>query len=192
AVSPCDWQFSGGDGQRPEVIQDAAAEPRLRFSLSHTRGLAACLIARHVDVGVDVEPVDNKVNAMSIGERYFSAYESRQLAELSGDARHERFLEYWTLKEAYVKACGVGLSVPLDDFFFYRDGDETWQIEFSSQAHSPPNAWQFWCGRPTPDHILSIAIRRPGQRPFDVTIRETVPLGGSPDSPTRPTEIFPT
>lgn len=184
-VSPRDWQFNGEHGQRPEIVNNDLAEPPLRFSLSHTRGLAACIITRQADVGVDVEPIDNKVNAMTIGERFFSSYESQQLAGLSGDARRERFLQYWTLKEAYVKACGVGLSIPLDDFYFHRDDSAAWRIKFTSAPDSAAEAWQFWSGRPTAGHIMSIAIRRRDERPFDISIQESLPLGGPLDSHSR-------
>ncbi|MDA1052765.1 MAG: 4'-phosphopantetheinyl transferase superfamily protein [Planctomycetota bacterium] len=177
-VAPQEWRFSRQDGERPEILHGPDPESQLRFSLSHTPGLAACIIAEDVDVGVDVETLNREVDAMSIGNRYFSRFESRDLAGLSGCARQTRFLEYWTLKEAYLKACGRGLSIPMNDFSFACDDNGVWRIGFFSDAHSTPDAWQFLCVRPTPDHVMSVAIRRLDRQPFEIPTRETVPLDG--------------
>ena len=76
----------------------------MQFNLSHTRGLAACAIARDVSIGIDVECLERNTDWGSIAGRYFSRFETRALAALPVGERPERFFEDWTLKEAYVKA----------------------------------------------------------------------------------------
>jgi 4'-phosphopantetheinyl transferase len=174
-VRPEAWKFFSEELGRPEIDSNSPRTDHLRFNLSHTKGLAACAIARNVAIGIDVESLDRQVDSEAIAPRYFSHYETQQLAKLSGAKRDARFLEYWTLKESYLKASGVGLSIALDSFHFHRDQDGGWQIRFDSEAFDP-DEWQFTCLRPTPAHVMSIAIHRPNQAAYEIDIDETVPL----------------
>lgn len=174
-IHPAAWKFSSEEGGRPELTTDEPHHDRIRFNLSHTRGLAACVIARDVSVGIDVERLDRRVDAESIASRYFSDEESQHLAALSADERTARFLEYWTLKESYVKANGGGLSIPLDSFSFRHECNDAWRIHFVGMERDPDD-WQFVCLKPTPEHVMSIAIHRPGQTDYHIRINNTVPL----------------
>ncbi len=175
SVAPQAWRFDVGPQGRPEISKSQRAVTDLRFNLSHARQLAACVIARHVDVGIDVECLDRKVDIVSIADRYFAPSESAQLARLTGHDQELRFLEYWTLKEAYVKAQGGGLSIPLDAFHFQQDEHRQWRIGFSDSSERP-DRWQFRCLRPTPKHVMSIAIHRGDQPDFDLAISESAPV----------------
>lgn len=177
-VQPQSWTFSSEELGRPEIDSIAPHSDRIRFNLAHTGGLAACVIARNVDVGIDVECLDRRVDSASLAPRYFSQYETQQLAELSGAERETRFLEYWTLKEAYVKALGGGLSIPLDDFYFCRDQAGEWRIAFDAEA-SHPDDWQFACLRPTPKHVMSIAIHRRNKLDYEIDVGEALPLSAT-------------
>ena len=83
---------------------------------------------RNEEVGIDVERFDRRCDMEAIARRYFSALEIQELMSLGMGDRPARFLEYWTLKEAYVKARGLGLSIPLDSFYFYCDEQNVWRI----------------------------------------------------------------
>src|SRR6516225_1536369 len=106
-VEPHAWQFRTGEHGRPEI-----AEPfsRLRFNISHTRGLAACAIVLDSDIGFDVEETSKDVPIDNL-ESFFSAREAEALRSTPSEGHRERFFTYWTLKEAYIKARGVGLSI---------------------------------------------------------------------------------
>lgn len=94
-----------------------ANEPTdLRFNVSHTDGLAALAFARKREVGVDVEKIRPGCDAEKLAERFFSALERDYITRLSGDALDEAFFRCWTRKEAFIKAKGGGLSIPLDKF----------------------------------------------------------------------------
>ena len=177
-VPPQAWAFCSEELGRPEIAPDSTSGDCIRFNLSHTSGLAACVITRDVDIGIDVECLDRPVDAASIAPRYFSPYEVQQLGKVPEAERETRFLEYWTLKEAYVKARGGGLSIPLDTFYFHSDQDGEWRIGFDSDE-SQPDEWQFTCMRPTPNHIMSIAIHRPNQSAYEIDVAEAVPLAAT-------------
>src|SRR5260370_32898477 len=71
---------------------------------------------RHSDIGIDVEQVRRDFDWEAIARRFFSAHEQSQLAALPADERVEGFFRCWTRKEAYIKATGDGLSLPLSQF----------------------------------------------------------------------------
>lgn len=154
---PRDWQFSIGAHGKPEVIVPAGA-PRLRINLSHTRGLAAAALTVEHDIGIDVEWLDRQPHVDELAERMFAERERQQLATIPDAERTEAFLRFWTLKEAYVKAIGKGLSQPLDAFFFElgRPG-----IHFADPDADDPARWHFDQLRLEPEHLLALAVRHP-------------------------------
>jgi len=153
-VAPAEWTFSADSYGKPSVATPAST---LSFSLSHTRALVACAVVRGRPVGVDVEDASRPA-PLEIAERYFVPAERRDIFAADPDQRTRRFFEYWTLKEAYVKACGLGLSLPLDRFELRRDADSSWRIAFVPLPLDDPAAWWFraWS---TPTHQAAVALR---------------------------------
>ena len=90
----------------------------LRFNLSHNNNLIICAVCLNHDIGCDVESLSRKISVNNIARRYFSTSEYQSLKMLPPAAQRSRFFEYWTLKEAFVKATGRGLSQGLDTFSF--------------------------------------------------------------------------
>jgi 4'-phosphopantetheinyl transferase len=138
-VDAAAWRFTGGARDRPEIAAPSIA-PRLRFSLSHTRGLAACAIASEVDVGFDVEPVE-RAAPLEVAPRFAPA-ERAALASLPPGQREERFFVYWTLKEAYAKACGLGLAIALDEVSFEVDSTNV-RASFGPGRPDDERVWRF-------------------------------------------------
>ena len=155
-LSPGDWRFSVNDYGKPEID---SIEPRLRalsFNLSHTRGCVACAIALNGPLGVDVERIEQSQHLQGIADQYFSEEEALWLSECSKELRNVRIIELWTLKEAYLKAIGVGLfGSPADISFWF---DEHAQIEFMEPPNGP-HEWHFALFEPFHDIRLGIAIR---------------------------------
>lgn len=167
SVAPEQWQFAANAWGRPEISGPSGA-PRLRFNLTNTQGMVAIIVSSEHEVGLDVEPLDRDSETTAIADRYFSPSEVRALFSLPKDEQRARFFDYWTLKEAYIKACGMGLAIPLDHFSFQIEPAKPIGISFHPKRDDDPAAWQFAQHRPTPRHLLSAAIRR-GPRP-DVSI----------------------
>jgi len=167
-VSPEDWRFRVGTHGKPEIASPTPALP-LSFNLSNTDGMVVCLVAREVPVGVDVEHTERGGELDSIAEHFFSPREVRDLIEVGPSGLNERFFAYWTLKEAYIKAHGLGLAIPLDQFSFVLE--EPIRVETDPRRKDDPARWQF--GRVPLDgpHALAYAIQR-GPRPdFAVSVR---------------------
>jgi len=174
-VDPAEWQFIRNKYGRPEIVRPSTVPP-LRFNLSNSAGLIACLVTRAIDAGVDVEDLHRKGETVKIANRYFSPHELAALQALPPDRQRHRFFEYWTLKESYIKARGMGLSIPLDQFSFHLEGNLPVTISFGPTLEDDPQAWQFDRYRPSDRHLMAVAIRRGSGPPVRVDLRETVPL----------------
>jgi 4'-phosphopantetheinyl transferase len=106
-------EFSFGVSGKPAVSDD----PELRFNKSDSGDLAVYAIANGCDVGVDVEQLRDVADAERIAAQYFSPEETTELLrENAAVGRREAFFRCWTRKEAYIKAVGGGLSIPLSEF----------------------------------------------------------------------------
>lgn len=160
-VAPRDWPFVIGEHGRPELAFRPTGVPDLRFNLSHTPGLVACAVAIGREVGVDVEHVGRRVTH-EVPERFFSAREVADLRALPATEQHAVFFDYWTLKEAYIKARGLGLTLPLRHFTFLRTPGQAPSISFAPELHDDAASWQFAQFWPTADHRMSVAVRRTG------------------------------
>lgn len=173
-IPPAAWRFVENAHGRPE-IDPACGAGGLRFNLSHTDGLIVCLVARELDVGVDVEDTARRLDdAMAIAARFFSPREAAALAAVPEPERLDRFFQYWTLKESYIKARGMGLALPLAAFSFDVDRDPP-AIAFEPPIEDDPSAWQFTRVRLGP-YALATAIR--SRTPVAIRLREGAPLLG--------------
>ena len=98
------------------ALASAALRPEICFNLSHSHGLAVVAIGQEREVGIDVELIRAEFASEAIAKRYFSAKEIDELSGLPAELRTEGFFLCWTRKEAYIKAKGDGLQIPLDSF----------------------------------------------------------------------------
>ena len=173
AVAPADWTFTANAHGRPELVDRPRGVPDLRFNLSHTEGLVACAVTIGREIGVDVEHVGRRLTH-DIAGRFFAPREVRDLHALPAGEQPTVFFDYWTLKEAYIKARGFGLALPLGDFAFTLSPQARPAITFEPTLDDDPATWQFVQDWPTPHHRLGLAVRRQGSDP-PVRIRFVVP-----------------
>ena len=88
----------------------------IRFNLSHSNNLILFAFSLHDELGVDIEYVDPRHRDFDIARRFFHPNETTALQNLSEQPRMNLFYRIWTAKEALLKACGKGLSIPLNRF----------------------------------------------------------------------------
>lgn len=151
-IAPAQWQFLKTASGRPYV---AAEQTPLSFNLSHTSDLLLVAFSQSGDPGIDVENINRQMDIQNIADRYFFPSEANQLAELAKNPPADRdwFLSLWTLKEAAVKATGLGLAKALHKFEFGCGADgEIWH-----QCHQlPATSMSFWSAR-YQDFVIGLA-----------------------------------
>ena len=167
AIAPTDWRFERGAGGRP-ALAPAFAATGLNFNVAHTPGMAVIAVGRVARIGVDVEASDKRV-PLPVARRYFSPREAAALDALAPEARPRRFLRLWTLKEAYLKAVGEGLSGGLDRMTFTLGDDAG--IAFEHLDGTQAEDWTFReFGRGA--YLLALAYLDPGKPAAEVRLRE--------------------
>jgi 4'-phosphopantetheinyl transferase len=149
------------------VLVEPLADPRLHFNISHSHGVVVCAVTRARQVGIDVEDGGRRIEYLELAERYFAASELAHLRRLGGAARQAAFFAVWTLKEAFVKAIGQGLSFPLDTFAFELDGARL--VRFCPPP-SLPGSWRFTQFEPTAQHFGALAVECNGREVHITTL----------------------
>jgi 4'-phosphopantetheinyl transferase len=162
ARPPREWRFETTAHGKP-FLAPQTGHPPLSFNLSHTRTTVACAVAAGADLGLDVEEGGRRSDGLGIAARYFTAGERQWLDACPPEEVAVRFVELWTLKEAYIKAVGLGLRVRLDSFEL-SFGEAT-RLTF----HGPDDAssWQFWLSALSPS--TRIALAAPAQKPWRIS-----------------------
>lgn len=141
AMAPTDWRFARNHHGKPFIAGDRGARPRLHFNVSHTAGLIVCAVSRAGEVGVDTENWERQGTLTAVADQYMTPTELVALARLPPDQRPGRLADSWSVKEAYVKACGLGLSLPLTDCRLAPAPDGS---GMRIDIPSAPTHWHFW------------------------------------------------
>jgi len=157
-IPPADWCFSHGKHGRPEIANPGI--PPLRFNLTHTDGLVCFIVTMDDDCGIDVEKISARHNPVAVAARMFSPAENAELTRLQGSEQLEYFYSLWTLREAYVKARGIGLSFPTCKLRFRIRHEADIDIEFDESIDDDRKNWMVHLWRPGPEHIAAVAIAR--------------------------------
>lgn len=163
SVAAASWNFTHNDYGKP-AISEEQNRASLYFNLSHSAEKVVLAVSRFKDIGVDVECASKPRRIAAIARRYFSDKEAAQLLILPEDQQQSRFYDLWTLKEAYIKACGMGLAIPLQHFSYGFAGDDGLTVEFDAQRDDVEEAWQFWQLCAGSDFKLAVAAKTGEQR----------------------------
>jgi 4'-phosphopantetheinyl transferase len=163
-ILPQDWVFGSGLHGKPKIENPSSAS--LRFNLSHTTDLCACVVTRDIRCGIDAEYLGRQNKLLPIARRMFSEIELETFNNKTDAEIRQNFFYYWTLREAYVKARGTGLGGSSKAFHFkisehdaapdYRSAS----IEFTGKKQNDLAAqWQFEIFQPDVDHVMSVALK---------------------------------
>ncbi len=147
-AAPESWRFERAPQGKPHLAPGQAGPA---FNLTHTAGLAACVLSWQPDVGVDAEHDRAGEAPLGIVSSVFTAAEQARLADLTGKARAAAFFDFWTLKEAVMKATGQGLAL----------APQLLEAELAPPwvGGAVDGAWGFALLRPTAAHHLAVAQR---------------------------------
>lgn len=181
-IKPQEWRFEKGENDKPEIVNSPIP---LRFNISHTKNLIICAVTLTHDIGCDVESIGRKSDVLAIADRFFSKSETREMFSLADNQQRSRFFDYWTLKESYIKAWGLGLAIPLADFSFHigksscKLSNHNIQLSFAEHRQDIADDWSSWLFYPSEKHRIALSIRnQTGEKNIQYKIRyfESVPL----------------
>jgi 4'-phosphopantetheinyl transferase len=176
---PRAWVFARNAYGKPAISHPAGLP--LEFNLSHTRGLVCCAVTVGRAVGLDAEGLTEIPNSLELAKRCFAPEEFTLLTNTTAVERNNVFARIWTLKEAFVKACGFGLSLPLDEFAFRFSKDRPPVVSIADSHRLEPSRWQFAEAQLASRFQISLAVEMPASCRLAVRVRQTVPLHWTSD-----------
>jgi 4'-phosphopantetheinyl transferase len=147
---PASLKFNYGPKDKPALPAGDLSAP-VKFNLSHSHGLAVYAFTLGREVGIDVEMIRPEFAGDEIAERYFSPREIAELRALPQDLRPEGFFNCWTRKEAYVKARGEGLQIPLESFDVSLTPGEPPKL-----ASADSSRWSLRSIEPAPRYVAAV------------------------------------
>lgn len=152
--APADIRL-GVTGRDKPVLLAPSHEVPLHFNLSHTSGLAVVAMSEQ-PVGVDVEHLTRKAPGPDLAKRYFTAAEHQDIESQPDSLRQERFLMYWTLKEAFLKAQSWGIVDSLKGFEFELTPARI-RLRVRDAKLTPTHPWRFHHWQLPSAHMISLA-----------------------------------
>jgi len=152
-------RFSYNSFGKPALLASAAQEA-LQFNISHSNGVALFAFVRDADIGIDVQHTNAVTDLLQAGAVVFSAGEMEVLSTLPQERRRAVFFQYWTRKEAYIKAVGGGFSLPLNGIDVGRlPAGRVWQAE-APGAPFEQTDWNVWDFTACPGYAAAVAIQQ--------------------------------
>ncbi len=168
-----EWQFSTLAGGKPIITNPMQS---LYFNLSHTQDIIVCAISENRAVGVDIEFLDKPRQFMPIAKNYFAKEEVEKLQNLNFTEQKEYFYRLWTLKEAYLKAQGLGITVALDNIYF--DIDDLGNILLEDRSRNKcrnEHKWSFELAMPSTQHIMAVCVELEQSQKLNVKYHSVSP-----------------
>jgi 4'-phosphopantetheinyl transferase len=159
-VEPACLAFCYGPQGKPALPEERS----LRFNLAHSQDLALLAVTEGREVGIDLERVRPMADADQIITRFFSPHERAEFLALPEPERLVAFFRGWTRKEAYIKARGLGLAMPLDAFDVALAPGEPSRLLRVEGAPDEPGRWSFRDLEPGPGFLAALAVEGTGWR----------------------------
>lgn len=175
-VAPHRWVFRKNAYGRPGIDHADAAATRIAFNLSHTPGLIVLGVTCGSDIGVDAENVRVRRAPLEAQRTVLAPGEISALAQLPAAMQHDRFFEYWTLKESYIKARGMGIGLPLQQVCFDLSQQDRIELSTDQRLNDPAARWCLWQWRLRAGYLVAVCAERNGAGRQQLIGRAIVPL----------------
>ena len=159
-VEPNALRFIYGKRGKP-MLADLFLNGSIHFSMSHSEGLALYAFTCDHEMGVDTEFIRDIPEMDQIAERFFSARENAVFRSLPASKKREAFFNYWTRKEAFIKAVGEGLYLPLDAFDVSLVPGKPARLLRTDENLGIASRWFIQELKPAPGFAGALALERP-------------------------------
>jgi 4'-phosphopantetheinyl transferase len=140
-IPPNAWSFRANAYGRPRITN--AEVGSIDFNVSHSGNVVALAVGNALEIGFDLEVIADRSPPIELANEFFAMKEAASLRSLPPAAQAMRFLELWTLKESFIKACGKGFSIPPDKFSFDLDPSGSICFDAEEDVGSAGREWQF-------------------------------------------------
>jgi 4'-phosphopantetheinyl transferase len=160
-IMPGDLEFVYGAYGKP-ALGGRFAVHEILFNMSHAEAVGLYAFARRREVGIDVEHRRADFATRAVAEKFFSPREAAMLFELPEHLRSQAFFNCWTRKEAYIKARGTGLSLPLDQFDVSLLPGEPAKLLHTSGDPTEASRWCLQELNPGPGYAAALAVAGDG------------------------------
>ncbi len=136
----------------------------LHFNVSHSNGLGLFAFTQNALIGVDLEKIKKQIDFETITSRFFSQNEANLILSLDLNDRTESFYKCWTRKEAFIKAHGEGLSIPLDQFEVSILDSEDVQLKIVRWNPKAIEDWSMISFEPDKEWLGALVVKSPIQQ----------------------------
>jgi 4'-phosphopantetheinyl transferase len=171
--NPGDIRFERNPHGKPFLPGDNKPQ----FNLTNSNGVVVLAVTAGIEIGIDIEYLHRKVACLNLARRYFTPEEADTFEGLSDVAIRDRFFDFWTLKEAWLKAYGTGLKTPLNTFGFTLGADNI-TIAFTDRLDEKPDDWSFMQFEIKEGYRLSVSVKDSPDMNYRVTANTGIPLHG--------------
>ena len=176
-VAPRAWRFATGEHGKPYVVSPAGVDAFTDFNLSHSGHRVLCAVASGGDVGVDIESNDRDVGSLLDASLVLGEDEKARLRQLQEPARSLAFFDCWSLKEAHVKATGLGLHSPLPDVQFEPDHEAGIRVTFAAAHTRTRRYFHYWLLRLEHRYTAAVCASSDEPTPPALQIEDVQPFG---------------
>ncbi|HUT18859.1 MAG TPA: 4'-phosphopantetheinyl transferase superfamily protein [Anaerolineae bacterium] len=152
-------------------LREESNQATIRFNLAHSHQLAIYAFARTREVGIDLEYIRPVPRLQQIAASVFSARENALLSGLPASQQQEAFYLCWTCKEAYVKAKGLGLEHPLEQFDVSLVPGEPARLLRVESDPGDTSRWSLRWLEPAPGYVAALAVEGHDWRPAYYDLR---------------------
>lgn len=163
---PHQLSFSNGEHGKPALVSKEGFD----FNLAHSGDYVLIAIAHGHKVGVDVERIRKGISSHVIARQYFSKAEVAELQELPLEQREVAFFSCWTRKEAYIKAQGLGLSLPLESFDVSLSPNEPPILRATRPDPDEAGRWTLLSLDVDPGYGAALAVEKSAHQPDDQSL----------------------
>ena len=155
---PGQLRFRYNSYGKPALIEETGVEG-ICFNLSHSHDMALYAVTHGREIGVDIERFRPDVEAEKLAERFFSPREAAVLRALPEQLRKEGFFNCWTRKEAYIKAEGEGMAIPLSSFDVSLAPGAAAALLRSQNPPQETSRWSLQALDPKPGYAAALAVK---------------------------------
>jgi 4'-phosphopantetheinyl transferase len=174
-VAPENLRFTKNAYGRPEIANSNHCKEKIRFNISYSKDIIVLAVAMNVDIGIDIEFVDEDTDFFLYSKSILSEKELWYLTNMPSEARSREFFKIWTLKEAYIKARGLGLAIGVDKLSFRLNAEKI-DLCIDEDIDKSADSWDFFNAELIPSYMISICIKKSANRSSNIMFNSMTSL----------------